>query len=446
MGTRRRHLVHRLGRPAALPARAGREHPRTDHAGTGRAAWRPVRRRRARPGRRDDRLRPGAARRPGRDRRAQRDRPAGRRPAVRTGGAGQRPGLRGRAAAAPERRHARLAAVEPPVDAVGRRRAAHPQPRHRRGDPGGRRSRRVGLGAALVSGRLAVVPLRPQRLVEPLPLAPRLGHRGQGADRRRDRGAGLGAGQRPLRRARRRPGGRRPPPGRVRRPGRPRHRRPDDRSRPAVHGDQHGAGRAGGSVVLVAGTPTSEPGVYRVHLDGSSGPAVTVLRPPRDLGVDPGYLSVPEAISFPSAAPDGAPRTAHGLFYPPANPDREGLPGELPPLLVVIHGGPTVGRGAGAEHGRAVLDQPRVRRRRRQLRRFHRLRPRLPRAALRAVGGGRRGRLPGRRRLAGRPRPGGPRPVVHPRRLGRRLHHAGRARPRRTPCSRPAPTTSGSPT
>jgi dipeptidyl aminopeptidase/acylaminoacyl peptidase len=98
---------------------------------------------------------------------------------------------------------------------------------------------------------------------------------------------------------------------------------------------------ASGSVVLVAGTPTSEPGVYRVDLDGSSGPAVTVLRPPRDLGVDPGYLSAPEAISFPSAAPDGAPRTAHGLFYPPANPDREGLPGELPPLLVVIHGGPT---------------------------------------------------------------------------------------------------------
>jgi dipeptidyl aminopeptidase/acylaminoacyl peptidase len=98
---------------------------------------------------------------------------------------------------------------------------------------------------------------------------------------------------------------------------------------------------AGGSVIVVAGTPTSEPGVYRVDLDGSSGPEVTELRPPRDLGVDPGYLSVPEAVSFPSTAPDGALRTAHGLFYPPANPDREGLPGELPPLLVVIHGGPT---------------------------------------------------------------------------------------------------------
>ena len=98
---------------------------------------------------------------------------------------------------------------------------------------------------------------------------------------------------------------------------------------------------ADSSVLLVAGSPTSEPGVYRVDLDEATGPAVTVLRPPRDLGVDPGYLSTPEPVSFPSTAPDGAPRTAHALFYPPANPGYEGLPGELPPLLVVIHGGPT---------------------------------------------------------------------------------------------------------
>ncbi|MCU1625986.1 MAG: peptidase [Pseudonocardia sp.] len=93
-----------------------------------------------------------------------------------------------------------------------------------------------------------------------------------------------------------------------------------------------------GEVVLVAGTPTEEPGVHRVSVaDGRT----ETLRPPRDLGLDTGYLSVPEAVSFPSVDGQGAPRTAHALFYPPANPEHEGPQGELPPLLVVIHGGPT---------------------------------------------------------------------------------------------------------
>jgi dipeptidyl aminopeptidase/acylaminoacyl peptidase len=89
-----------------------------------------------------------------------------------------------------------------------------------------------------------------------------------------------------------------------------------------------------GSVVVLAGAPTQEVGVHRI--DPATG-AVESVRPPRDIRVDPGYLSVPEHISFPS---DGG-RSAHALFYPPANPDRTGPDGALPPLLVVIHGGPT---------------------------------------------------------------------------------------------------------
>jgi dipeptidyl aminopeptidase/acylaminoacyl peptidase len=95
---------------------------------------------------------------------------------------------------------------------------------------------------------------------------------------------------------------------------------------------------ADGAVVLVAGSPTAEPGVFRV--DPATG-AVDALRAPRDLGVDPGYLSVAEHVSFPSVDGQGAARTAHALFYPPANPDRTGPEGALPPLLVEIHGGPT---------------------------------------------------------------------------------------------------------
>ena len=64
-----------------------------------------------------------------------------------------------------------------------------------------------------------------------------------------------------------------------------------------------------------------------------------VVRPARELGLDPGLLVEPEAITFPTG-PDGA-AIAHALYYPPANPACAGPPGELPPLLVQAHGGPT---------------------------------------------------------------------------------------------------------
>jgi dipeptidyl aminopeptidase/acylaminoacyl peptidase len=103
----------------------------------------------------------------------------------------------------------------------------------------------------------------------------------------------------------------------------------------------------GGALAVVAGSPTAEAGVHRIDLpvepaaDDAPEPRVTTLRPPRELGVDPGYLSVPEAVTFGSVDAHGAGRTAHALFYPPANPERSGTAGELPPLLVMIHGGPT---------------------------------------------------------------------------------------------------------
>jgi dipeptidyl aminopeptidase/acylaminoacyl peptidase len=95
------------------------------------------------------------------------------------------------------------------------------------------------------------------------------------------------------------------------------------------------------SVVLIAGTPTSERSISRVALgDADDASSVATLRPARnlvDLGVDAGYLSAPEPIAFPSARG----RTAYGLFYAPANPACAAPEGEKPPLLIVLHGGPT---------------------------------------------------------------------------------------------------------
>ena len=65
-------------------------------------------------------------------------------------------------------------------------------------------------------------------------------------------------------------------------------------------------------------------------------PRVEVHRRAREDDVDERYISLPEAIEFPSNG-----RTAHAFFYRPRNADFVGPSGELPPLLVFTHGGPT---------------------------------------------------------------------------------------------------------
>ncbi len=49
-----------------------------------------------------------------------------------------------------------------------------------------------------------------------------------------------------------------------------------------------------------------------------------------------------EAIEFPTTGG----KTAHAFFYPPTNPEFTGPPGDAPPLLVLIHGGPTAATAA----------------------------------------------------------------------------------------------------
>jgi dipeptidyl aminopeptidase/acylaminoacyl peptidase len=71
-----------------------------------------------------------------------------------------------------------------------------------------------------------------------------------------------------------------------------------------------------------------------VQLDSGK---IEVLRRSCEVAIDPTYISVPEAIEFPT---EGG-LTAHGFFYPPKNPDYQAPAGELPPLIVYVHGGPT---------------------------------------------------------------------------------------------------------
>ena len=89
-----------------------------------------------------------------------------------------------------------------------------------------------------------------------------------------------------------------------------------------------------GRVVLGAGSPT-EPTTL-AQIDTATG-KLEVLRRTEEISIDAGYLSIPQAIEFPTE--NGL--TAHAFFYPPNNRDYAAPPGEKPPLLVISHGGPT---------------------------------------------------------------------------------------------------------
>jgi dipeptidyl aminopeptidase/acylaminoacyl peptidase len=89
-----------------------------------------------------------------------------------------------------------------------------------------------------------------------------------------------------------------------------------------------------GRAVFRAGSPSEPFSIVELDLQTRN---QKVLRRANNIQLDPGYISSPEAIEFPSA--QGL--TAYGFFYPPKNRDYLALKGERPPLLVKSHGGPT---------------------------------------------------------------------------------------------------------
>ena len=91
---------------------------------------------------------------------------------------------------------------------------------------------------------------------------------------------------------------------------------------------------AGGIAVMTAGSPTMATAVVRY--DPAAGGFETLKRS-LEVEIDPGYLSIPEPVEFPTENS----LTAHGFLYRPRNRDFVAPQGELPPLLVQSHGGPT---------------------------------------------------------------------------------------------------------
>jgi dipeptidyl aminopeptidase/acylaminoacyl peptidase len=89
----------------------------------------------------------------------------------------------------------------------------------------------------------------------------------------------------------------------------------------------------GTTVYAVASGPDRAASLVRIGIDDGT---IEDIRVPEGPGIDPEYVSVPEPVSFP--CPEGV---AHALYYPPQNPEFTGPPGERPPVIVSIHGGPT---------------------------------------------------------------------------------------------------------
>ena len=89
-----------------------------------------------------------------------------------------------------------------------------------------------------------------------------------------------------------------------------------------------------GFIVFKAGSPVEATSIVR--LDTTSH-RLDILRQSSTLTIDRGYISVPGAIEFPT---EGG-LTAYGYYYPPQNKDFQAPDGELPPLVVLSHGGPT---------------------------------------------------------------------------------------------------------
>ncbi|MES3013761.1 MAG: prolyl oligopeptidase family serine peptidase, partial [Pseudomonadota bacterium] len=86
--------------------------------------------------------------------------------------------------------------------------------------------------------------------------------------------------------------------------------------------------------VFIGATPSQASAVVRLDLRTL---AHELLRSSSSASVDPAYLSIAEAIRFPTE--NGL--EAHAFFYPPTHREACGPDGELPPLIVISHGGPT---------------------------------------------------------------------------------------------------------
>jgi len=89
-------------------------------------------------------------------------------------------------------------------------------------------------------------------------------------------------------------------------------------------------------LALLAGGPDVQMSVVLIDLSSGT-PQIEIVKRGNETEIDTRYLSPAQPIEFPT----GGGLTAHALYYAPANRDYVAPDGELPPLVVFSHGGPT---------------------------------------------------------------------------------------------------------
>lgn len=89
-----------------------------------------------------------------------------------------------------------------------------------------------------------------------------------------------------------------------------------------------------GDALFIAGSPDKPTAVVKFNLETQQ---ATIIKQSGKLEIDRGYISIPQAISFPTENN----LTAHAWYYPPQNKDYNAPSTELPPVFVKSHGGPT---------------------------------------------------------------------------------------------------------
>lgn len=93
------------------------------------------------------------------------------------------------------------------------------------------------------------------------------------------------------------------------------------------------------NLVFIGGSFQESSAVIKLNLKTNS---TTILKKSSNLEIDSDYISIPELITFPTTGD----LTAYAWYYPPKNKDYLAPEGELPPLLVKSHGGPTAAANA----------------------------------------------------------------------------------------------------
>lgn len=105
----------------------------------------------------------------------------------------------------------------------------------------------------------------------------------------------------------------------------------------------------GDRVLFTGSGPTTFGGLWMLDL-ASDNRTPTMVRGTVDDEPDPAWLPRSRALTF-----NGPHGPVHAFAYPPTNPEAQGPADELPPYLVLVHGGPTANVGGAASAATAFF-------------------------------------------------------------------------------------------